>query len=306
MMHVREKLAWAVAAALAVAVIATFAGVVRAGPLDPPRPPASTQANLIYQPADCGGFPISITQSGSYALAEDIAIPNGCAKDGIDIDVDNVTLDMRGFALQGATGAQTGIATGTFAALTLTDGTVTGWPGGGVDFAAHGGMLSRLLVMFNGPTAEGGQVKLGFNTRLSDCVVNSSSGTALGIVVTGSYNVVENCTISSNNAQGLKVVGANNRISRNHLTGNDTSPGGCADLWVTGTGNVIEENTAVYGGGDGCLYYIDNEADGTVMYGNVAHSAGVATNYTLLNASSDIAPLNTASFANTSWTNISD
>jgi parallel beta-helix repeat protein len=306
MMLLREKLAWALAAALGIAVIATFAGVVRAGPLDPPRPPGSTQANLIYQPADCGGFPISITQSGSYALAENITIPNGCAKDGIDINVDNVTLDMRGFALQGATGAHTGIATGTFAALTLTDGKVMYWPGGGIDAAVHNSLLSRLEVMYNGATADGGQLRLGFTSRLSDCVVNNGAGTALGIVITGSINVVENCTVSGNNAQGLKVVGAANRISGNHLVGNDTSLFGCADLWVVGTSNVVEGNTAVFNGGDTCPFYIDASADGTVMYGNVAHSAGNGTNYTILNGLSDIAPLNTASFANTSWTNISD
>ena len=307
MMRAREKLSWALVAVLGVAVIAAFARVVEGGSVDPPRPPGPTQANLIYQPADCGGFPISITQSGSYALAENITMPGGCAKDGIQINTGNVTLDLRGFTVQGAPAALTGVVAGN-SALTLINGKVTEWPGGGVDVAgAADSLLSGLQVVLNGPTASGGQLVLGHRSRLSDCVVNWSNGAALGIVVTGTYSVVEDCTVSFNNAQGLKVVGAANRISRNQLSGNSTSFG-CADLWVVGTGNVIERNTAVFGGGDECPYYLDAGADDTVMYGNVAQSGGNGgvTNYTDFSSTYDVGPLSSAIGAGTWWANLSE
>jgi hypothetical protein len=310
MMRVREKLAWALAAALAVAVVATFAGVVKAGPLEPPRPPGPTQANLIYQPAGCGGFPINITQPGSYALAENITMPSGCAKNGIVLNADNVSLDLRGFAVQGVPGALTGISTGTFQGLTLTNGKVTGWPGGGIDFAAGNSMLAHLQVMFNGPTALGGQVRLGHTSRLSDCVVSNSSGLTLGVVVFGDFNVVEDCSIVGNILQGLKVAGTHNRISRNFLSGNPSvgNQGACADLWVAGTDNVIEHNTVVYQAFDTCPFYVDGSATGTVMYGNVAHSGGAngVVNYTINNNSSDIAPIGSAGAAYAAGGNISD
>jgi len=302
-MRVREKLAWALAAALGVAVVAAFAGVVEGGPLDPPRPPGPTQANLIYQPADCSGFPIYITQQGSYALAENITMPNGCGKNGIVINTANVTLDLRGFTVQGVTGALTGVTTGGIWAITLTNGKVTEWPGGGVDFyGARDSLLSGLEVVLNGPTGSGGQLALGNRSRLSDCVVNWSSGSAMGVVVTGGYSVVEDCTVSFNNAQGLKVDGDANRISRNQLSGNASSFG-CADLWVVGAGNVIEENTAVFGGGDTCMFYVDSTASRTIMYRNVAQ--GGLYNYTNLSSGSDIGPLGSAGSATSPWANIS-
>ena len=46
MTRAREKLAWSLVAALAVAVVASLAGVVRGGPLDPTSAPSSTMKTL--------------------------------------------------------------------------------------------------------------------------------------------------------------------------------------------------------------------------------------------------------------------
>ena len=46
MHNIREKVAWAIAGALALSVVASLAGVVRGGPLDPPGPPQSTMKTL--------------------------------------------------------------------------------------------------------------------------------------------------------------------------------------------------------------------------------------------------------------------
>jgi hypothetical protein len=99
-----DRASWAVSGALAIALIASFAGVVRGGPLDPPAPPASTLPLVeprtpIRQPASAAGFPIVISAPGSYYLAENITGVAGSA--GIWIFANGVTLDLNGFALTG-------------------------------------------------------------------------------------------------------------------------------------------------------------------------------------------------------------
>ncbi|SRR5258706_1557556 len=48
-------------------------------------------------PGDTPGFPISITQPGSYRLAGNLTVPAATA--GIEISASNVTIDLNGFSL---------------------------------------------------------------------------------------------------------------------------------------------------------------------------------------------------------------
>jgi hypothetical protein len=47
-----------------------------------------------------GGFPYKITQSGSYKLSGNLVV-SAANTDGIDIEVNNVTIDLDGFTIQG-------------------------------------------------------------------------------------------------------------------------------------------------------------------------------------------------------------
>ena len=59
---IRNKAAWALVVALSLLLIASLAGVVRGGPLDPTGPPGSTGKNIITS------LPFTISQPGSYVL----------------------------------------------------------------------------------------------------------------------------------------------------------------------------------------------------------------------------------------------
>src|SRR5882757_8656039 len=48
-------------------------------------------------PGDAPGFPISITQPGSYRLSGNLTVPASTA--GIEISASNVTIDLNGFSL---------------------------------------------------------------------------------------------------------------------------------------------------------------------------------------------------------------
>lgn len=50
-------------------------------------------------PGDTAGFPVTITQPGSYRLMSNLLVPAGT--NGIEIKVNNVSLDLNGFAILG-------------------------------------------------------------------------------------------------------------------------------------------------------------------------------------------------------------
>jgi hypothetical protein len=72
-----------------------------------------------------GGFPYTISQSGSYKLSGNLDVPANT--DGIHISVSNVILDLNGFSIVGSTEFGIGIKllTGT-SGITIRNGNVTG------------------------------------------------------------------------------------------------------------------------------------------------------------------------------------
>jgi hypothetical protein len=184
--RIQNKVAWAIVMALLLLVLAVLAGVVQGGPLDPPAPPGSTQQNLIFQPSSCTGFPINITSSGGYKLAQNITMPASCTKNGIQIDAPDVTIDLAGFRLAGVAGALSGMAeTGTndHRGLVVTNGTITGWPGGAINTPGVGGGRFQSLHVYG----------------------NGRAGTSTGTLRAGTDNVVDNVILSDNSGWGIHM-----------------------------------------------------------------------------------------------------
>lgn len=87
-------------------------------------------------PGDAAGFPITITQPGSYKLMSNLVVPAGTG--GIEIKSDNVTLDLNGFTIAGPT-----TCTRTTATMAVTCSTTTGgYSNVGVKLNATGGMAT--------------------------------------------------------------------------------------------------------------------------------------------------------------------
>src|SRR5262245_36850810 len=89
-----RKRGWAIATGLA--AVPGILCVVVASELDPPGPPGNTFETQIRE-AD---LPLTITVSGAYHLSEDINTAGG----GITVSTNNVTIDLMGFTLDGASG----------------------------------------------------------------------------------------------------------------------------------------------------------------------------------------------------------
>ena len=203
-MHLVHRAGWAVAFALAVALLAAIAGVVYGGPLDPPGAPAPTQHNLIYQPSSCGGFPIVLNAPGSYALAQDI---NGCSGiDGIDITSSDVSLDLAGFTLKGATDSGIGIHINSGAANgAVRNGIIESWQGAGIQATGSKRQtFENLTVSVNTQPNVDGIVTS--DSIIRHCQVITATNTAIKIA----GGIVDDCKVGGGgvgiDASGQVVV----------------------------------------------------------------------------------------------------
>lgn len=144
------------------AAIGSLAGValVIAGNIDPPAGPVGPTfktlteieprfgLSLATAPGDTNSV-IRISQPGSYYLLGPVL--GAAGKHGIEIEADNVTLDLNGFAVSGVTGAIDGISVPTARRnIVIKNGTVRGFPLSGI-FAknVNGGMIRDVIVQGN-------------------------------------------------------------------------------------------------------------------------------------------------------------
>jgi len=97
-------------ALLAGAGVLSAAAIAAGGPLNPPSGPVSStpgpEPRTAINATNTPGTALAefrISQPGSYYLPGNIAAPAGAS--GILVDASDVTIDLMGFAIQGAGGA---------------------------------------------------------------------------------------------------------------------------------------------------------------------------------------------------------
>ena len=218
------------------AIIVLFASRAYGGPLDPPGPVASTQSNVIYQPASCAGFPIVLSNPGSYRLGSNIT---GCAgKDGIQIVGGNITLDLAGFGVLGVGGSLKGIRSiGGIGPLSVANGLVATWGGDGLDLGSSGvDRVENIIAAYN----SGAGIVVGGHSTVTG---NTAAGNVFeGFFVTGDQSMIIGNTLTAN-ANGMRVAGSSNWIDSNLSSGNH-SRGFDVDPVPFGEANVITRNVA--------------------------------------------------------------
>ena len=145
-------------------------------------------------PGDAAGFPVTISQPGSYRLASNLILPNADTT-AIRIDADHVTLDLNGFAILGpidcsgggcpfvarGNGITNGVTTPRFN-LTIRNGTVQGTGGEGISLYGDGNRVENMHVRSN---------------NLSGIVLSDS--------LDGASSAVLNCTAQRNGGAGIVV-----------------------------------------------------------------------------------------------------
>jgi hypothetical protein len=194
--------------------------------------------------ADPAGFPVRITQPGSYRLSGNLTIPLGSA--GIQIDAISVTLDLGGFMVSGpnaCTGYPTSscpystdksaIASGQFLVV-VRNGTVIGSEGYGVDLQGSSSEVDQLRVIGCGRTG----IRVGGAGRVS----RSFGGGNLGVGIdVGDGGIAENNEARANASIGIGVGGA--RLSA-LATGNRALDNGGPGVSVYSTEVLVTRNVA--------------------------------------------------------------
>lgn len=195
-----DRLGWGLAGTATLALVLVIAGVVSAGPLDPSGPP-SASSGVFGSGTPISSLPYTISAPGSYYLTGNLTGVSG--QDGIKIESNDVTLDLRGFTLQGVPGSDNGVEITTGAitrrAITIKNGTARGWGGSGF-FAQfiEGGVFDSLTAEGNG---QWGILLGGSGAALSHCSAtrNGQSGiSAFQATITG-------CTSLWNGGHGYQI-----------------------------------------------------------------------------------------------------
>jgi hypothetical protein len=180
-------------------------------------------------PGDTAGFPVDITQPGSYRLTGSLAAGNVFIP-GITISASEVTLDLNGFAITNnvtcsglgstvtcnvSSSSRQGIDATDQARVTVRNGTIRGFAGGGI--------------------------KAGDYADISDIHVEQTGGSGIW---TGAYASVSNSTTAINGAGGVivatssEVIGVVARSNGNHGI-------------TAGNGSIIKNVRAWDNGGNG-------------------------------------------------------
>lgn len=228
----------------------SMAGSALGGPLTPPAGPVTSTGKTLTEvepriainatntPGTATGL-YRITQAGSYYLTGNVAGVAG--KNGIEIAVAGVTIDLAGFEVVG-TGGGAGdgiVAVGPFTVqnVTLSNGTIRNWGGDGIDLlgvTVAGFRITDLVVQGNG----GSGMTLGATGTVSGCTARSN--TSAGIRSLGTI-VLTGC-VAANNSGGGIILGGGAVVSQCTATANVGGPGISAGTGATITGCSATSN----------------------------------------------------------------
>jgi len=278
-----ERLGWAIAGALALALVAIAAGLAGAGPLDPTGSPGSTRPRVEPRhpvPPDGwnGTFPITLDQPGSYFLTDDIYKPIDTPP-AIVITESHVTLDLNGFSVRqrGCSGGDTtplilvsGLAL--LRNITLEHGTVDGACGSGIKAlnganpveTAVDGLVLRDLQITNsgggGNSFEGAGVDANLTLRglIEDVTVRFN----IGIGIQGASGmVIRDCVASQNGRYGVLMQGYG-------TVSNCAAEGNGQHGFFLGSAASLNDCSAAFNGGDGVNAFDQSVIDGCATWGN--------------------------------------
>jgi len=232
---------------------------------------ASAEAGGIT-PGDAAGFPVTISQTGSYRLTGNLALP--ASTGGILIQAANVTLDLGGFAIRGpnvctgypvtsctTTAGPAGIESSAAAYLAVVrNGSVLGAAGFGLYLRGASSSVEQLRVLGAGGS--------GIDVTPAGRVVDSFSGGNLvyGIAMLDGGEATGN-EVRGNKDDGISCGGALGCT----VIGNRSFQNGGYGLTIPGPDPAIVSRNLISGNGSGTIAPVgdpphslgDNRCNGT-------------------------------------------
>jgi hypothetical protein len=243
-----------------------------------------------FTPGDAPGFPLTISQPGSYRLVENITVPNSSTT-AIEVTADNVTIDLNGFAIFGPvsctacvgnaasmvcspTGAGRGISSADERKnLKVMNGTVKGM--GGIGIRAGDATIENVRVINNGN--DGIYIQLEGRVRSVSAASNGATGIDLG----------GHGMVSGSSAECNKNIGIS--LGLGNVSGSIADGNGSYGIRATGT---VTGNTSSYNADDG-IRLTGGIATGNTLFRSTGHgldmdsSAGYSNNVLSGNTAGD-------------------
>lgn len=188
-------------------------------------------------PGDGAGYPITISQPGSYKLTSNLYVPAGIS--GIVISAPNVTLDLNGFTIAGpvtcsqntttravtCSAAYSGQVYGIGAAaadlgIAIRNGTVQGFAGYGI-FGSGNDLVERVHVTQNSFIGIDQTGTNDANPRIADVLVDLNG--VHGMTLNASGGVVSGSRVNANGGDGIygngRVLVLDTQVRRNFSVG---------------------------------------------------------------------------------------
>ncbi len=209
-------------------------------------------------PGDSPGFPVTLSQRGSYRLSSDLVVPDQNTT-ALQPTADNITIDLNGFSIAGPNlvGSGDGISAGSRTNVTVLNGTVTGMGARGV----HLGNKARAESLRVISNTDGLQVGIdslirevtALNNRVAGIIVFGQSSITLSVasqngedgIQTGDSCLLSGNTTINNGRYGI-VAGSNSTLLQSTITDN----GNFGLLLGSHSGyaqNVIADNGTISG-----------------------------------------------------------
>ena len=256
------------------------------GSLTPPGPPAQTMLTLSqieprtpvdakHTPGDGNDYLFIISQPGSYYLATNVVGVTGEA--GIEIATNNVSLDLNGFSILGVPTAYANdgiyISPGNITNIAVFRGVISGWiNGGGVHSYGNNVTLEHLTVSDNNFG-----VQCGNSTVVRDCTVSDNDTYGIDVAGSDCFIIGNSCdgndTAKNSGIGAIEIIGSNNRVEGNHVTGSSGN-----GIFIVGlpadTNNIVVRNS-VEGGGPNDYSFNASQIVGPIVTNTVS---GIITN----------------------------
>jgi len=215
-----------------------LAALAFAGDLNPPPGPINPTDRFTINQQAVGALPFVINQPGSYKLTSDLI---GAAGNGVEILVDNVTLDLNGFTIDSGGAVGTGVlAAAPVRNVVVRNGNVTGWGVDGVDLQ----MATDCRVENVNARANAGVGIRVASSHVVGCLAGDNAASGIEASVN---SVIERCIARGN--LGGPGVSANEHC----LVSNCTATGNSGDGFLGLQGTEILRCTATDNGGTGIL-----------------------------------------------------
>jgi parallel beta-helix repeat protein len=242
-------------ATLFLAAVTTLAFAASAGAVD-----GTIEINQAKVMA-AGGFPYKIGTMGSYRLTGNLTVSSTTA-DAIDVNSNHVTIDLNGFSISGpGSSSANGIDGPSAGALTVENGTITGFAGNFGVVTGNNSIVRNMQV-----NANGYGIQTGNQSVISGNTVNNAA-LGGGIICNGSGCVISGNTADGNSVSGIYCSGTGCQISGNTTDSNGNSGMQCIGCVVSG--NTVNSNGfGISCPGSGCLITgntIDNNGSNAIF-----------------------------------------